>query len=138
MKFGYTILYVDDVPATLTAWEQSFGLTREYLHEDGIYGELSTGETTLSFAEREFGRSHFTDPETRALFDGRPALFEIGLLTPDVAEAYARATAAKMTGVGEPVEKPWGQVVAWVRDPNGILVELATPMDDRSRSRLAS
>jgi hypothetical protein len=36
MKFGYTILYVDDVPATLAAWEQSFGLTREYLHEDGI------------------------------------------------------------------------------------------------------
>jgi catechol 2,3-dioxygenase-like lactoylglutathione lyase family enzyme len=34
-----------------------------------------------------------------------------------------------MTGVVGPLEKPWGQVVAWVRDPNGILVELATPMD---------
>lgn len=129
MKLGYTILYVDDVPATIASWEAAFGLSRAYLHEEGIYGELSTGETTLSFAAREFGRSHFTDPETRALFDGRPALFEIGLLTPDVAGAYARATAAGMTAVGAPIEKPWGQVVAWVRDPNGILVELATPMD---------
>ena len=28
----------------------------------------------------------------------------------------------------EPVEKPWGQTVAYLRDPNGILIELATPV----------
>ena len=30
--------------------------------------------------------------------------------------------------VVQPVTKPWGQVVGWVVDANGILVEIATPM----------
>lgn len=128
MKLGYTIVYVDDVPATLALWERAFGLERRFLHEDGGYGELATGTTTLSFAEREFGRSHFTDPTTRAMFDGPPARFELGLLTENVPAAYARALAAGMTAVVPPTEKPWGQTVGWVRDPEGILVELATPM----------
>ena len=29
----------------------------------------------------------------------------------------------------EPHEQPWGQMVAYVRDPFGTLVELATPTD---------
>ncbi len=128
MKLGYTILYVDDVPATLDAWEAAFDLPRRFLHESGTYAELETGGTTLSFAGREFGREHFVDPETRATFDGPPSLFEIGLLTPDVPAAYARAVSHGMQPVVEPVEKPWGQTVGWVKDANGILVEIATPM----------
>jgi lactoylglutathione lyase len=27
-----------------------------------------------------------------------------------------------------PIDKPWGQTVAYVRDANGILIELATPV----------
>lgn len=130
MKLGYTILYVDDVPATLAAWEVAFGLTRRFLHESGGYAELETGSTTLSFAGREFGRGHFTDPETRATFDGPPALFEIGLITGDVPAAFARAVEHGMRSVVEPVEKPWGQTVGWVKDVNGILVEIASPMGD--------
>jgi catechol 2,3-dioxygenase-like lactoylglutathione lyase family enzyme len=128
MKLGYTILYVDHVERTLQAWTAAFGLPQRYLHEDGTYGELHTGETTLAFADREFGRGHFEDARTRAIFDGQPALFEIGLVTEDVAAAFAEATAAGMISVAEPATKPWGQTVAWVRDANGILVELASPM----------
>ena len=128
MKLGYTILYVDDVPATLAIWQKAFGLALAYEHEDGIYGELATGETTLSFAETEFGRGHFEDADTRAMFDRPPSRFEIGLVTEDVAKAYTQATAAGMTAINPPLKKPWGQTVAWVRDANGILVELASPM----------
>ncbi len=129
MKLGYTILYVDDVGATLAAWRDAFGLEVAYEHEDGIYGELETGDTTLSFAETEFGRSHFEDADTRALFDGSPRRFEIGLVTPDVPAAYAHAVAAGMRPTVAPTVKPWGQTVAWVRDANGVLIELASPMD---------
>ncbi len=128
MKFGYTILYVDDVPATLDAWRSAFVLDERFRTPEGDYGELATGETVLSFANREFGRSHFTDEATRASFDGGPALFEIGFVTTDVTGAFTRAVEFGMTPVVEPAEKPWGQTVAWVRDANGILVELATPM----------
>lgn len=128
MQLGYTILYVDDVPATLEAWEQAFGLTRKLLHESMLYAELDTGHTTLSFADRDFGREHFTDAPTRASFDGKPALFEIGLITEDVGAAFAHAVANGMESINEPTEKPWGQIVSWVKDANGILVEIATPM----------
>ena len=45
MKFGYTILYVPDVPATLRFYEAAFGLKTRFLHEGGDYGELETGST---------------------------------------------------------------------------------------------
>lgn len=128
MKLGYTILYVDDVAATLTQWEEAFGLTRRMLHDSGVYGELETGGTTLSFAEREFGRAHFTDDDTRAMFDSHPRLFEIGLVTEDVQAAWETAIRAGVKGLIPPKEQPWGQVVCWLREANGILVEIATPM----------
>lgn len=128
MKLGYAILYVDDVEASMTAWEAAFGLPRRFLHDSGLYGELETGGTTLSFAGREFGRGHFEDDVTRAMFDGGPARFEVGLVTDDVPAAWERALSHGMIAVVPPDEKPWGQTVAWVRDAQGFLIELATPM----------
>ena len=128
MNFAYLILYVDDVPATLQAWETAFGLERSYLHDDGIYAELSTGSTTLSLAETGFGRDHFQDPDVRAMFDRPPSRHEVGFVTDDVPAAFQRAVDQGMRPVAGPLEKPWGQVVAWVRDANGILIELASPM----------
>ena len=128
MKLGYTIVYVDDVPATIEAWEKAFGLSRKFLHPEGGYGEMETGDTTLSFAEREFGRSHFVDEAVRGMFDGGPARFEIALVTEDVQGAFDAAVAAGMRAVMPPSVKPWGQTVGWVQDAEGILIELASPM----------
>ena len=55
MNYAYTILYVADVPASLRFFEAAFGFERRFLHESGSYGELQTGETTLSFAAHELG-----------------------------------------------------------------------------------
>jgi catechol 2,3-dioxygenase-like lactoylglutathione lyase family enzyme len=55
MKFGYTIIYVPDVTASLVFFETAFGFPRRFLHESGDYGELETGETTLAFASHELG-----------------------------------------------------------------------------------
>jgi len=40
MKFGYTIIYVPDVSASLTFFENAFGVRRRFLHESGTYGAL--------------------------------------------------------------------------------------------------
>ena len=50
MKFGYTILYVEDVPKTIAFYEQAFGFVRRFVHEAGDFGELDTGATSLAFA----------------------------------------------------------------------------------------
>ena len=59
MNFGYTIIYVPDVEASLTFIEKAFGFTRRFLHESGAYGELETGETTLAFASHQLGAMNF-------------------------------------------------------------------------------
>lgn len=61
MKFGYTILYVNDVKATISFYENAFGLKRGLLTDTGQYGELETGETKLCFANREFAKPESID-----------------------------------------------------------------------------
>ncbi len=53
---------------------------------------------------------------------------ELGFVTDDVAGAHARAIAAGASELSAPVSKPWGQVVSYVRCPDGTLVELCSPI----------
>jgi lactoylglutathione lyase len=127
MNFGYTIIYVDDVPATLAFYEKAFGLATRFLHEDG-YGELETGTTVLAFAAHKIAEQNLPGGYTRMTSDGIPFGVEIGLVTPDVPAAYEKAISAGATPLAEPKTKPWGQVVAYVRSIEGTLVELCSPM----------
>ena len=128
MKLGYTIIYVPDVAASLAFFEQAFGLSRRFLHESGTYGELATGETTLAFAAHELGDMNFPGGHVAAHTSPAPLGFEIGLVTSEVAQAHARALLAGAKELAAPKEKPWGQVVSYVRCPDGVLVELCSPM----------
>lgn len=126
MRFGYTILYVRDVPATLGFYERAFGQEQRFLHESGQYGELDTGSTTLAFAARELAAL-----SVPAAFDGGgdgPPAFEICFVTEDVEGAFRRAVAAGAEEASLPARKPWGQEVAYVRDLDGNLVEIASPV----------
>jgi len=126
MKLGYTIAYVADVAASLSFFEDAFGLPRRFLHESGDYGELETGATTLAFASLELGELNFQGGVLAASDSHKPLGMEIGLVTEDVAAAHARALAAGAVELKAPQVKPWGQTVSWVRCPAGILVELCT------------
>jgi len=127
MKFGYVIVYTQDVPAALGFYERAFGLTRRFLHESGDYGELDTGATALAFAHDELAtRNGLAVRPNRA---GEAAAgVELALVTDGVAAAYRRATEAGAVGVRAPKVMPWGQTVAYVRDGDGVLVELCSPM----------
>jgi lactoylglutathione lyase len=130
MKLGYTILYVSNVEASLVFFEQAFGLARRFLHESGTYGELDTGSTTLSFAAHELGDTNFPGGHVHADRSAQPLGMEIALVTSDVPAAHARAIAAGAKELSEPVTKPWGQVVSYVRAPDGCLIELCTPIGE--------
>jgi lactoylglutathione lyase len=58
IKFGYTILYVTDVIKSIEFYEKAFGFERKFITPDSDYGELNTGETTLSFASKELANSN--------------------------------------------------------------------------------
>jgi lactoylglutathione lyase len=124
MRFGYTILYVGDVPASVEFYERAFGLERRLLHESGQYAELETGSTALAFAAYDLAAENLPGlPEP----DSARAGFEVCFVTEDVAAGYSRAVEAGAAPVSEPGRKPWGQDVAYVRDPDGVLVEIASP-----------
>lgn len=127
MKFGYTIIYVADVTATVEFYELVFGLKRRFIHETGDYAEMETGETALTFASEDAAADNDI-----AVFPNRarelPAAWEICLVTDDVKAAYDKAVENGAKPILPPTEKPWGQVVSYVRDLNGCLVELASPV----------
>lgn len=129
MKFGYTIVYVPDVAASLAFFEAAFGFERRFLHESGSYGELQTGETTLSFAAHELGDGNFPGGHVEAHRSVQPLGVELAFVTDDVPAAHARALQAGARELSAPASKPWGQVVSWVRCPDGSLVELCTPVN---------
>ena len=130
VSLGYVILYVKDVSATLAFYEEAFGLSRRFFHDDNgkAYGELENGATRLAFASLELARMHLKQEVVAASLDKAPLGFEIALVTPDVPALYARAVKAGATSVSEPATKPWGQTVAYLRDKDGHIVELCTPM----------
>ena len=126
MKFGYTVVFVDDVAQTLAFYERAFGLERKFASQ--AFGTLSTGDTTLAFGwvvneRRELGADHpFRD--NRA--DDLPAGAQLSFISDDVPAAFARAVAAGARPVVAPQQMPWGQTVSRVRDNNGFLVSIVT------------
>ncbi|MBT9370343.1 VOC family protein [Rhizobium sp. CSW-27] len=128
MKFGYTITYVPDVPQSLAFFGDAFGFATRFLHESGTYGELESGETTLAFAAEDLGEANFPGGHVSAHASPQPLGMEIALVTEDVAAAHAHAIACGARELSPPTERPWGQVVSYLRCPDGLLVELCTPM----------
>lgn len=128
LKLSWVIVYVPEIARALSVYEEAFGLTRKFLTPNETYGELDTGVTTLAFAHDDLGPSNFPGGPHRPSLDDKPANVELALTTDDVAEAVDRAVAAGCTLLAAPTEKPHGQTVAWIRDPWGTLIEVATPI----------
>jgi len=64
----------------------------------------------------------------RAELADPPPNVELALVHADVDIAFAHALRAGCTPLAEPKDKPHGQRVAWVRDPFGTLLEIASPL----------
>lgn len=127
MKLGYTIIYVADVPETVAFYKAAFGLTCRFIHESNLYAEMETGETALAFASNQAAKMNGLAimPNNKSSI---PAGWEVCFVTDDVVAAYTHALTIGAAPVSAPSEKPWGQTVSYVRDLNGCLVEIASPI----------
>ena len=127
MKLGYTIIYVSDVPATIDFYQRAFSLKLKFLHESNQYAEMETGETILAFASEEL--AHINDLQIRPnRMKEVSAGFELAFVTNNVDKAFKTAIKEGAKPISPPAEKPWGQIVAYVSDINGVLVEICEPM----------
>jgi predicted enzyme related to lactoylglutathione lyase len=127
IKLRYTLFYVEDVVASMDFYSLAFGLEKGFLHESNQYGEMKTGDTKIGFVHHETAMSHGFEYEKSSLA-GKPFAFEIGFVADDVETAYTKAIKFGAVAVCAPKAKPWGQVVSYVRDCNGFLVEICSPI----------
>ena len=127
MKLGYTIIYVNDVLATVDFYQRAFSLNLKFLHESNQYGEMETGETILAFASENL--AHMNELQIRPNRAHQTSSgFELGFVTNDVDEAFKIAITEGAKLISPPAKKPWGQIVAYVSDMNGVLIEICEPM----------
>ena len=126
-SLGYVLVYVPDVARAVDFWQRAFGLEVGFVHDSGTYSEFATGPTTLGFVAESLAESNGVAFRKNRP-DGDAAGVEIALTTPDVEGAWDRALAAGAVAVKPPGRKPWGQIVSYVRDPDGVLIELCSPM----------
>ena len=117
----YVVLVVDDVDRSLAFYVDVLGLTLG--HRSGPYAQLDTGVTRVALYDRSamaetLGRS-LRPPEPDA-----PA-FELGFKVDDCDATFDELVARGAEPAVGPEDRAWGQRTAYVRDPDGHLVELA-------------
>src|ERR671912_1837221 len=128
LSLGWVIVYVDEPGAAAAFYERAFGLRTDFTVPSGSYAQMDTGATKLGFASYGLGDGNFPGGVRRATSDGQPPNMEIALVHEDVDGAYAHALQSGCSSLAEPQDKPQGQRVAYVRDPFGTLVEIASPL----------
>ena len=123
----YIVLVVADLDVALQFYVGTLGLALD--HRSGPYAQLATGATRLALYERgamasTLGVAHLNPPAPDA-----PG-FELGFKVPDCDAAFAELVERGAHAVIAPTDRDWGQRTAYLRDPDGHLVELA---EDRPR-----
>lgn len=128
VKFSHVIFYVKNISDSLAFFEQAFDLLPAFIHESGVYAELKTDGVTLGFVAEDFVKGTFPDGFVPNSPHSLPQACEIAFTTHDIENAYQKALLSGAHSIVPPELKPWGQMVAYVRDPSGILIELCTPI----------
>jgi lactoylglutathione lyase len=126
MKFGYTIIFVEDITKTVEFYRSAFGIEAQAVTP--VFAQMNTGEVSLAFGaysnERHElnGVVNFTENDPNR----DPAGIQISFISQDVQADFAKATNAGAAPVVQPKVMPWGQTVSRVRDINGVLVSIVS------------
>lgn len=126
--YAYTILYVRDVARSISFYKQAFGFQEKFVTPKKDYGELATGGVTLAFASLKLAGSNLPQGFTAADCSSAPFGIELGFETDDVGGTVRKAISAGGIEYEKAQSKPWGQVVAYVRDLDGFLIEIGSPV----------
>ncbi len=120
----YVVLIVHDLDRALAFYHGAMGIPLK--HRAERFAQLQTGTTRLGL----FTRDAMAETLHQPLKPPNPDApgFEIGFKVDDVDAAYMELLAAGAGAVTEPETRPWGQRTAYVRDPDGNLVELVTQL----------
>ncbi len=117
----YVILIVEDLDRALQFYVGVLGLRLG--HRSGDYAQLDTGVTRLGLYTRS-AMAKTLGNSLEAPASNAPG-FEIGFKVADVNATFGELVARGAAPVAPPTDRFWGQRTAYVRDPDGHLIELA-------------
>ena len=127
MKYGSTVLFVEDVAATIAFYEAAYGFQKKFYDEAFGFAILDAGGSELGISSFDAGEQmmpgKFQNPS-----GGNPDGVEIAFYLDDVAAAFEKAISAGAVEMASPKEMPWGQTVAYAKSPEGTIVGLCTPL----------
>jgi lactoylglutathione lyase len=122
-RADYVVVIVENLDRSLAFYSGLLGLPLK--HRSGAFAQLETGLTRVALYERH-AMAATLGQSIRAPDLDAPG-FELGFLVDDVDAAFAECVTAGAVAVTPPTDRAWGQRTAYVRDPDGHLVELAEP-----------
>lgn len=126
IKFKYVILYVEDVEKSMAFYQNTFNIPLKFITPEKDYGELLTGETSLSFASAALANSNIKQGFLSSQSAKKPFGIELGFTTDSVEDLLEKAIKNGAVLYENISVKPWGQKVAYIKDPNNYLVEICT------------
>lgn len=126
IKFKYVILYVEDVELSMNFYKNTFGSEIKFITPEKDYGELITGETSLSFASISLAASNIKEGFLTSKAGEKPFGIELGFVTDDVEALVEKALKNGAVLYENIAVKPWGQKTAYIKDLDHYLVEICT------------
>ena len=122
----YVVLIVESLDRSLEWYTRVLGL--KIRRRSGKFAQLETGQTLVCLYDRKamsdtIGKT--LDPAPR-----HAPGFSLGFLVEDVDGAYSELCARGADPAVRPRDRFWGQRTAYVRDPDGHYIELASPRRD--------
>jgi lactoylglutathione lyase len=117
----YVVLVVEDLDRALRFYCDLLGLPLG--HRSGPFAQLATGATRVALYER----SAMAATLGRELDAPSPHVpgFELGFKVDDCDAVFDELVSGGANPAVPPTDRLWGQRTAYVRDPDGHLVELA-------------
>jgi len=128
LSYSYTILYVESVEHSIAFYENAFGFTKKFMTPEEDYGELLTGDTTIAFASLGLGESNLKSGFIPSNRNNKPFGIELTFVSSDIEVDFKKALNQGATLIEELKTKPWGQTVGYLKDINGFLIEICTPI----------
>ena len=125
LTLRYVILYVNDLERSIIFYRDLIGLPVRAEH--GTYVEFETGSTILAMNTRE-NVAEITGLNIPKSIN-HSQTFELGFVVEDVNTIVEKLRSHEVLIISEPVTKPWGQIVAYVADPDGHFIEICSALD---------
>jgi uncharacterized glyoxalase superfamily protein PhnB len=131
MKFAYAITYVEDVSKTVAFYNHAFGFEIKFITPEKDYAELISGETTIAFASLELGMKNIPAGITPLNKKETPLATEWAFTSENIEADFQKALDNGAILTAPISTKPWGQKVGYLRDLNGFLIEICTPIKSK-------